>query len=76
MQELLSKVTSRAPCDTSVLLLGESGVGKEHIARQFHDMLHLKEKYEISMVRTGREALAGSKAQSFLFAFKTVGHVP
>ena len=37
MQELLSKVTVLAPRDTSVLILGESGVGKEHIARQLHE---------------------------------------
>lgn len=38
MQELLRKVTVLAPRDTSVLLLGESGVGKEHIARQLHEL--------------------------------------
>lgn len=37
MQELLNKVSILAPRDTSVLILGESGVGKEHIARQLHE---------------------------------------
>lgn len=38
MQDLLNKVSLLAPRDTSVLILGESGVGKEHIARKLHEL--------------------------------------
>lgn len=45
MQELLNKVALLAPRDTSVLILGESGVGKEHIARQLHEQSGRRGKF-------------------------------
>jgi len=38
MRELQEKVKILATRDTSVLIYGESGVGKEHIARQLHEL--------------------------------------
>lgn len=44
LQKVLEQVTLVAPNDTSVLVLGESGVGKELIARAIHDQSPRKER--------------------------------
>jgi transcriptional regulator with GAF, ATPase, and Fis domain len=42
MQQVLRSVQQVAPTDSSVLLLGETGTGKELIAQSIHDLSPLK----------------------------------
>lgn len=44
MEELYERIERVIPSDVTILLLGESGVGKEHIARQIHEGGHRRDK--------------------------------
>jgi len=67
MQERLDLVKRVAPSDASVLILGESGVGKELIAEQLHLLSRRAEK---PFVRVNCAALPENLLESELF-----GHV-
>jgi len=67
MRELKQEVATVAGSDLSVLVLGETGVGKELVARQIHD---LSARAEAPLVYVNCAALPESIAESELF-----GHV-
>ncbi len=66
MQEILKKVLVLAPRDTSVLILGESGVGKEHIARQLHRMSNRKGRF----VAVNLSSLPGELFESEFYGYE------
>jgi DNA-binding NtrC family response regulator len=67
MQRLLEQVTRVAPTRATVLLLGETGTGKELVARSIHD---LSDRSRKSFVAVQCSALPESLLESELF-----GHV-
>jgi len=64
IREVLKKVDQAAPTDSAVLILGETGTGKELIARTIHDLSGRKDK---SMVKVNCAALPATLFESELF---------
>jgi PAS domain S-box-containing protein len=64
MQRVFSAIEVVAPTDSTVLLLGETGTGKELIARALHD--HSRRKQSV-MVKVNCAALPASLVESELF---------
>ncbi|SOB58477.1 Sigma-54 factor interaction domain-containing protein [Pseudodesulfovibrio profundus] len=67
MCEVMDLVERVAPTPTTVLLLGETGVGKDLIARAIHQQSHLNSRPYISINCT---ALTSSLMESELFGYK------
>ena len=65
--ELLRKVDQVAPTDTTVLIYGETGTGKELIARAIHDRSNRKDR---PLVKVNCSAISAGLVESELF-----GHV-
>jgi transcriptional regulator with PAS, ATPase and Fis domain len=66
MKKLASDVRRVAPLDVPVLIQGESGVGKELIARALH---HLSPRHEKPLVTINAAALPDSLVESELFGY-------
>jgi formate hydrogenlyase transcriptional activator len=64
LRKILKAVKTVAPTDSTVLLLGETGTGKELLARAVHD---LSQRRERSFVRMSVAALPASLLESELF---------
>ena len=64
LRQVLKAVKTVAPTDTTVLLLGETGTGKELIARAVH---RLSPRNERTFVRTSVAALPANLLESELF---------
>ena len=64
LQESLDKVRRVANTDTSVLITGETGTGKELIARAIHSASHRREK---PLIKLNCAAIPGSLVESELF---------
>lgn len=64
IREVLNKVERVAPTDSVVLVMGETGTGKELIARTIHDLSARKDR---SMVKVNCAALPASLFESELF---------
>lgn len=64
IREVLKKVEQVAPTDSVVLILGETGTGKELIARTIHDLSGRKDK---AMVKVNCAALPATLFESELF---------
>ena len=64
LRKVLNAVKTVAPTDTSVLLLGETGTGKELFARAIH---RLSPRRERTFVRTSVAALPATLLESELF---------
>jgi formate hydrogenlyase transcriptional activator len=64
LRQVLKAVKTVAPTDTSVLLLGETGTGKELLARAVHQ---LSPRHERTFVRTSVAALPVNLLESELF---------
>jgi len=64
IREVLKKVEQVAPTDSVVLILGETGTGKELIAKTIHDLSGRKDK---SMVKVNCAALPATLIESELF---------
>jgi len=64
LRHVLSLVETVAPSDSTVLLLGETGTGKELIARAIHDRSHRKER---SFVKLNCAAIPTGLLESELF---------
>lgn len=75
-RDLLQKVEQVAPVDTTVLILGETGTGKELIARAVHNLSERKHKtlVKVSCAALPRELLEselfGHEKGAFTGAFK------
>ena len=67
VRRLLNEIRTVAASDLPVLITGETGVGKELVARQIHD---LSSRHEEAMIQVNCAALPESVAESELF-----GHV-
>jgi formate hydrogenlyase transcriptional activator len=67
LHEILARVDKVAPTETTVLILGETGTGKELIARAIHDRSPRRER---PLVKLNCSALAAGLVESELF-----GHV-
>ncbi len=67
MQQVMELVQRVAPTPTTVLLRGETGTGKEMVARAIHQASHLRDKPFISLNCT---ALTASLMESELFGYK------
>ncbi|ADU63548.1 MAG: sigma-54 dependent transcriptional regulator [Pseudodesulfovibrio sp.] len=67
MYEISDLIERVGPTPTTVLLLGETGVGKDLIARAIHQQSHLKSRPYISINCT---ALTSSLMESELFGYK------
>ncbi|MDX2170129.1 MAG: sigma 54-interacting transcriptional regulator [Deltaproteobacteria bacterium] len=67
LREVLGRVDKVAPADATVLILGETGTGKELIARAIHDRSPRRER---PLVKLNCSALAAGLVESELF-----GHV-
>ncbi|MBI4526918.1 MAG: nitric oxide reductase transcriptional regulator NorR [Deltaproteobacteria bacterium] len=67
VRRLLDEIRTVAASDLPVLITGETGVGKELVARQIHD---LSKRHEEAMIQVNCAALPESVAESELF-----GHV-
>ena len=68
LQAVLQDVQVVAPTDTSVLLLGETGTGKEMIAEMIH---HISPRKEGPLVKVNCAAMPATLIESILF-----GHEP
>ena len=66
MQELLKKLERIADSDISIILLGESGVGKSFLAQQIHHMRYGNQ----GLVEVSSGDLANGLADSALFGHK------
>ena len=64
LSKILKAVKTVAPTDSTVLLLGETGTGKELLARAIHD---LSQRRERNFVRMSVAALPASLLESELF---------
>ncbi len=64
MHELLEKIKLVAPSDSTVLIIGEKGTGKEVVANAIH---HNSVRREGPFIRVSCEALAGSLLETELF---------
>ncbi|KOS04837.1 hypothetical protein AM493_01340 [Flavobacterium akiainvivens] len=64
MLSVYDAATRVAPSDTSVLILGENGTGKEHVARYIHKLSSRAEK---SFVAVNCAAIPANLAESILF---------
>jgi formate hydrogenlyase transcriptional activator len=64
LREVLDLVEMVAPGDSTVLLLGETGTGKELIARAIHDRSHRKNR---ALVKLNCAAIPGGLLESELF---------
>ena len=64
LRHVLSLVETVAPSDSTVLLLGETGTGKELIARAIHDRSHRKER---TFVKLNCAAIPTGLLESELF---------
>lgn len=64
VREMLDQVEQVAYADTNVLILGETGTGKELIARAIHD---LSQRRERPLVKVNCAALPGNLIESELF---------
>jgi transcriptional regulator with GAF, ATPase, and Fis domain len=64
MQQLLYKVQQVAPLDVTVLIQGETGTGKELIARAIHNLSDRKDK---ALVKVNCAALPATLIESELF---------
>jgi DNA-binding NtrC family response regulator len=64
LREVLEKVKRVAPADSTVLLLGETGTGKELIARAIH---HLSVRRTYPLVKVNCGAIAAGLVESELF---------
>jgi len=64
IQQVLQRVTQVAKADSSVLILGETGTGKELIARAIHNQSHRKHQL---MVKVNCAALSPHLIESELF---------
>ncbi len=67
LQEVLELVEMVAPTDSTVLLLGETGTGKELIARAVHDRSRRRCK---EFVKVNCAAIPGGLLESELFGFE------
>ena len=64
LREVLQQVEMVAPTDSTVLLLGETGTGKELIARAIHDLSGRKNR---TLVKVNCAAIPGGLLESELF---------
>jgi formate hydrogenlyase transcriptional activator len=64
IRRVLKKAEQVAPTDSTVLLLGETGTGKELIARAIHELSRRKDR---AMVKVNCAALPASLVESELF---------
>src|SRR5258708_28790420 len=64
LRDVLQQVEMVAPTDSTVLLLGETGTGKELIARAIHDRSRRKNR---TLVNVNCAAIPGSLLESELF---------
>ena len=64
LKDVLSRAEQVAPADTTVLILGETGTGKELIAFAIHDMSTRKER---PLITVNCAALPGTLIESELF---------
>ena len=64
MQRIFEAIQTVAPTDATVLILGETGTGKELVARAIHRSSHQSEK---SLVRVNCAALPATLVESELF---------
>jgi formate hydrogenlyase transcriptional activator len=64
LREVLEKVARVAPLDTTVLICGETGTGKELIARAIHDRSNRKNR---TLVKLNCSAISAGLVESELF---------
>jgi formate hydrogenlyase transcriptional activator len=64
LKEVMQKVAKVAPSDATVLLLGDTGTGKELVARALHQMSHRK---EASFIKVNCAAIPSGLLESELF---------
>lgn len=64
LKEVLQQVETVAPTDSTVLVLGETGTGKELIARAIHDLSHRHDK---TFITVNCSALPSGLLESELF---------
>ncbi len=66
MQEVNKRIHKVAPMDTSVLILGETGTGKELVARAIHEY---SQRYESPLISINCAAIAENLIESELFGY-------
>jgi formate hydrogenlyase transcriptional activator len=64
LRHVLKQVETVAPTDSTVLLLGETGTGKERVARAIH---HLSRRHEANFVKINCAAIPTGLLESELF---------
>lgn len=64
LKEVLQQAETVAPTDSTVLILGETGTGKELIARAIHDLSHRRDK---TFITVNCSALPSGLLESELF---------
>src|SRR5262249_25128135 len=64
LREVLGKVSQVAPTDSTVLILGETGTGKELVARAVHNFSNRKER---PLIKVDCSALPTGLVESELF---------